>query len=143
MTFTFKTLQSGNHMRIVVSGKINADDCIGSLKHVMSDPHSHHVSPALIDLRDATYEHRDKADVIDVARALETFHSMLKNNIAIVAMRSTLFYAEVFSAHVRAATNAGIKVFVDIAAAEAFCMNPDKTVSLCLSMRNVDHSPFE
>jgi len=113
-------------MRIVVSGKITADDCIGSLEHVMYAPHNHFVSTALIDLRDATYEHGDKADVIDVAKVLETFHSMLKNNIAIVAMRSTLFYAEIFSSHVRAATNAGIRVFVDIAAAEAFCMPPSK-----------------
>lgn len=128
MTFDYKFMQSGEHVRIAISGKITSNGCKGLIERVMSDPLLHPNSTALIDLRDATYERESKAEVIDIATALETFHSMLKNNIAIVAMRSTLFYAEIFSTHVRAATNVGIKVFVDIAAAEAFCMAPNNGV---------------
>jgi len=125
MQFDYKFMRSGEHVRIAISGKITSHECQGLIERVMCDPLLHPNSTALIDLRDATYEHEAKAEVVDIATALETFHSTLKNNIAIVAMRSTLFYAEIFSAHVGAATNVGIKVFVDIAAAEAFCMVPD------------------
>ncbi|MEI8138658.1 MAG: hypothetical protein WCI03_02185 [bacterium] len=126
MSFAYKILKSGEHVRIVVSGKITQKECKMVIKRVMSDPHRHSGSTALIDLRDATYERGDKAEVIDIAKALETFHSLLKNHIAIVAMRSTLFYAEIFAAHVRAATHAGIRVFVDISAAESFCKHPNQ-----------------
>jgi hypothetical protein len=51
--------------------------------------------------------------------ALEAFHSKAKNNIAIVAKQSTIFRAEIFSTHVRQATNLGIRVFADIAALDA------------------------
>jgi len=124
MKYVYKLIREGGLVRIIVSGKITPQECKRVIKRVMSDPKRHPDSTALIDLRDATYEYGDKAEVIDIARAFEGFHAMLKNHIAIVAMRSTLFYAEIFSAHVRAATNAGIRVFVDIAAAEAFCMKP-------------------
>jgi len=129
MKYSYKLIRSGDHVRIVVSGKITPKECKRVIKRVMSDPKRHSDSTAIIDLRAATYEYEDKAAVIEIARALEGFHAMLKNHIAIVALRSTLFYAEIFALHVRAATNAGIRVFVDMAAAEAFCMNPPKTVS--------------
>jgi len=125
MEFMCKVIQSANHMRIVVGGKITADDCIGLIEQVMSDPHRHPDSTALIDLRNATYDFRDKTDVIRIAHALEAFQSLLKNNIAIVAQKCTLFPAEIFCLHIRETTNLGIRVFVDIAAAEAFCREDD------------------
>jgi hypothetical protein len=121
MQLTCKIIQSGNHMRIVVGGKITTDDCIGLIEQVMSDPHRDPDSTALIDLLNATYDFRDKTDVIRIAHALEAFQSLLKNNIAIVARKCTLFPSDIFGLHVRKTTNLGIRVFVDIAAAEAFC----------------------
>jgi len=129
MDFTCKILQSGNHMRIVVSGKITADDCIGLIEQVMSVPLRHLDSTALIDLRNATYDFRDKTDVIRIAHALEAFQSLLKNNIAIVAQKRTLFPAEIFCQHIRETTNLGIRVFVDIEAAEAFCRTENEEES--------------
>lgn len=125
MDFTCKILQSGDHMRIVVCGKITADDCIGLIEQVMSAPQRHLDSTALIDLRNATYDFRDKTDVIRIAHALEAFQSLLKNNIAIVAQKCTLFPAEIFCLHIRETTNLGIRVFVDITAAETFCREED------------------
>lgn len=120
MAFTYEISPSGNHLQIVGTGKITTIDCIGLVERVMSDPRCRPDSTALIDLRDVTYEHKDKAEVIQISTALKVFHSMLRNNIAIIANRATLFPAEILSTHVREATNVRIRVFVDIEAAEAF-----------------------
>ena len=121
MTCAYKIMQTGNHMRVVVSGVITPDECIGMVERVVSDPLRHLDSTALIDLRSATYLISNRKDVIRIASALETFHSVLRNNIAIVAPQCTLFPAGLVSAHVRSAMDGGIKIFPDMKSAEAFC----------------------
>ncbi|MEI6564059.1 MAG: hypothetical protein WCO42_07120 [bacterium] len=121
MGFAYEISQSGNHVQVVGTGKITTAECIGLVERVMSDPRHRPDSTALIDLRDAIYEPKDMAEVIQISTALEAFHYVLKDNIAIVARQSTLFPAEIFSTHVREAINIRIRVFVDMDAAEEFC----------------------
>ncbi len=121
MALSYTILPRENQIRIVGVGRLTTDDCIGMIRRVMSDPLCNFEASALVDLRAATYEPQDMVDVIRIATTLEGFHAMLGSNIAIVARRSTIFFAEIFSAHVRTAANVAIKVFVEISAAEAFC----------------------
>lgn len=121
MALSYTILPQENQIRIVGVGRLTTDDCIGMIHRVMSDPLCTFESSALVDLRSATYEPKDMVEVIRIATTLEAFHSMLGSHIAIVARRSTLFLAEIFSAHVRTAANVAIKVFVELSAAEAFC----------------------
>ena len=107
-------------MRVIGTGQFTTADCVGLVKRVMADPRNRPESSALIDLRNATYHSDNLAEVIDIATALETFYSLLKTKIAIVAKQSLLLPAEVVATHVRTATHAVIRVFVDVAAAEAF-----------------------
>jgi hypothetical protein len=121
MSLAYRISPSGDRVRIVGIGEITTDDCIGMVKRVLSNPRRRPNATALIDLRDATYKPQDQAEVIDVAMALATFHSRVKNHIAIVAKQSTIFPAEIFAAYLRKATHLGIRVFADIAAAKAYC----------------------
>lgn len=121
MSFSYRISPSGNHVQVVGRGKVTTDDCIGIIKRVLSDPRNHPHSTGLIDLRNATYEFKDQAEVIRTAKALESFHSVLKNHIAIVAKRATLFPAEILSLHVRATKHIGIRVFLNINAAKHYC----------------------
>jgi len=121
MGFSYTISLSGNHIQIVGIGEITTLDCIEEIERVMSDPRCRPDSTALIDLRDATYKPRTQEEVIHIAEVLEMFSSMMQNNIAIVARRATLFPAEILSSHVRKAIDVKIRVFVDLAAAEAFC----------------------
>ena len=120
MALAYEISPSGDQVRVVGTGGLTTADCIGLVRRVMTDPRNRPESAALIDLRKATYQAEDMAEVVDIAKALEAFHSLLKNNIAIVAERSLLLPAEILATHVKIATNTAIKVFVDVAAAEAF-----------------------
>ncbi|MEI6149128.1 MAG: hypothetical protein WCS01_08550 [bacterium] len=121
MAIDYMITPSGDQVRVVGTGVLTTRDFIAAVERIHSDPRCLPESSALIDLRDATYEPKDQAEVIDIATALEAFRSVLNNNIAIVARRSTIFFAELFSAHVRAATHVGVRVFTDLGAAVAFC----------------------
>ena len=121
MSFTYTLWPSGEHVRIVGTGRITTNECIELVQRVMSDPRRQSDATALIDIRDVSYDFRDKKDVVLIAKALEEFQLSLKNNIAIIAQKSTLFPAEIFCLHVRGVTNIGIRVFVDMDAAKAFC----------------------
>ena len=107
-------------MRVVGSGELTTVECVSLVKHVIADPRNLPDSSTLVDLRNASYQTEDLADVIDIAAALEKFHFVAKNHVAIVAKESLLLPTEIFVTHVKIATDAGIKVFVDLAAAEAF-----------------------
>jgi len=122
MSFAYEISPSGAHVRIVGADNITTADCVRLVRSVVSNPRCRPDSTALVDLRAAIYEPRAMEEVISIATTLEMFPSMLGNNIAIVARRATLFYAEIFSAHVRAATRVPIKVFVELDAAVRFCM---------------------
>jgi len=121
MPYTYKISPSGDHVDIIGTGEISTAECLKLIKMIISDPNQNAESTALIDLRDATYFTRDRAEVVKIAKALEANHTVLKNNIAIVAKKATLFHAELLARHVREATEVSIKVFVDYAAAKAFC----------------------
>lgn len=90
----------------------------------MTDPRCRPDSTALINLSEASYEPGDQAEVFRIASSLETFHSMMQNNIAIVANHAMLFVAEILSSHIRKTLNVKIRVFVDLDAAQAFCNVP-------------------
>ncbi len=120
MALTYEISPSGDQVRVVGTGEITTADCIGLVRRVIADPRNHPDSSALVDLRNATYQAADLAEVIDIAKALETFHFGARNHVAIVAKESLLLPTEIFVTHVKIATDAGIKVFVDLAAAEAF-----------------------
>ena len=121
MSLAYEITALGDHVRIVGTGRITTKDCIGVVEHVLHDPRCRPDSTALVDLRDATYDPSEQAEIIDIAKAMESFPTMLKNNIAIVAKQSTIFLAEILSTYLRQVANIGIRVFVDITAAEAFC----------------------
>jgi len=121
MSLAYKISPSGEHVRIVGTGGITTNDCIGMVKRVLSNPRRRPNATALIDLRAATYKSHHPAEVIDIAMSLATFHSKIKNHIAIVATQSTIFPAEIFATYLRKVTHLGIRVFADIAAAKAFC----------------------
>lgn len=124
MAIFYEISRSGDHIKIVGTGEITTADCIRIIECVMSDPRCRPDSTALIDLSDATYAPSDRREVIHIAEALKMFSFMMKNNIAIVARRATLFPAEILSSHIRRAINVRMRVFVDLAAAEAFCGMP-------------------
>ncbi len=92
------------------------------VRRILSDPRHHPNATGLIDLRNATYELKNPAEIIRIAKALESFHSVLKNNIAIVAKRAMLFPAEILSLHARATKHIGIRVFLNLTAAKNYCM---------------------
>lgn len=121
MAFAYRISSSGDQVRIVGTGKITTAQCIRIVDRVMSDPRRHLDATALVDLHKATYKPADLAEVIDIAEELLKFRSGLKATIAIVARRSTLFPSAILSAYLRRAAKVGIRVFVDLAAAEAYC----------------------
>jgi len=121
MSFVYRISPSGNHVEVVGTGRLTTRECIGLVNRILSDPRRHSNATALIDLRDATYRPRSLSDVIKIAQSVGAFHSLLSNNIAIVAQRSTLFLAEILSTAIRKATRVSIKVFVELSAARKFC----------------------
>ena len=124
VSFAYKMSPSGDHVLVVGKGKITTDECISLVRRILSDPRHQPDATGLIDLRKATYELKHPAEIIRIAKALESFHSVLKNNIAIVAKRAMLFPAEILSLHVRATKHIGIRVFLNLTAAKNFCMWP-------------------
>ena len=121
MALCYDITPSGNQVRILGTGALTTAEFIAMIERLCSDPRCRSDSTALVDLRNASYKPEDDAEIIDIARALGAFRSVLKSNIAIVTKQSTLFLAELFSLHVRDSTNAEVRVFADISAAEAFC----------------------
>jgi hypothetical protein len=121
MSFVYKISPSGDEVRIVGKGKITTAQCIGVIERIMSDPRCHLDATAVVDLHKATYEPKDQAEVIAIGRKLAKFHRRLKSHIAIVAQHSTFFPAEMLASYLRKVARVGIKVFADIAAAEAYC----------------------
>ena len=120
MALAYEISSSGDQVRVVGTGKITTADCVGLVEHVMTDTRCRRDAKALVDLRNAIYQPKNLAEVIDIAKVLETFASRLKSHIAIVAKQSLLLPTEVLATHVRQATHAGIRVFVDVAAAKSF-----------------------
>ena len=120
MSLEYRILQPENHVRIVGSGNITPDELTCVINQVMADPRCSPESTALIDLRNATYRSDSIHKTIMVAKAVESFPDMLKGKIAIVAARSTLLVAEIISLHMRTVADVGIRVFLDIDAAEEF-----------------------
>jgi hypothetical protein len=90
MALAYEITPSGDHVQIVGCGVITTAECIGIVKHVMTDPRHRADSTALIDLRDVVYAPNDMADIIDIAQAVEAFRSLIKNKIAIVANHPAL-----------------------------------------------------
>ena len=109
----------------MATAPITTANCMGVIERVMSDPRCRPDATALIDLSGATGLPVDRGDIIQIANAVEAFHSRMGNRIAIVAKRAMLFPAEIFSLHVREAVHVGIRVFVDPSAAEDFCRGAD------------------
>jgi hypothetical protein len=122
MALTYDISPSGDRVRIIGAGTLTTDDFVAIIQRIHSDPRCLPDSTALVDLRDASYQPEDDAEVIHIAKALEAFRAMVNNNIAIVANKCTIFFAELFSIHVRAETRVEVRVFTDIHAAEAFCI---------------------
>ena len=108
-------------MWVVAKGIVTTTDCIKVITRVLADPLRHTIATGLVDLRKAVYRHGDEAEVVRIARVLKAQRSIIRGNVAIVAQRGTLFPAEIFSLHVRDMTDIRIRVFTDLAAAEAFC----------------------
>lgn len=121
MAFTYEISPSGDHVHVIGTGDVTTDNCIGIIERVLSDPRCRPDSTALIDLSDAVYKHGNDAEAVRIAKALEAFEPMLQNNIAVVAKKGTLFPAEIFCLHVRQAKQIRIRVFTELAAAEAYC----------------------
>jgi len=121
MEFVYQISPSGNHIQVVGRGEISVKDCIEIFERVLADPRCSPDSTALIDLSDAVYTAKNEKAVIRIAKALEEGKDILKNRIAIVAKRSTLFAAEILALHIRQATNVEIRVFTDLSSAMNYC----------------------
>lgn len=121
MAFVYEISRSGNHVKVVGTGKITIANCIRIIRSVLSDPRYRSNSTALIDLNDAVFTYRDKDEVIKIAKTLEAVQALLTNRIAIVAKRSTLFPSEIFSLYIRQATHIKIRVFMTRTSAMAYC----------------------
>jgi len=121
MSLTYRISSSGDQVRVVGKGHVDTTQCIRLVERVMADPRCHSAATALVDLHNATYEPDDLAEIIDIGKELVKFQARLKNHIAIVARQSTLFPAAILSHYLRKTVRTGIKVFVDLAAAEAYC----------------------
>ena len=121
MSFDYTIAPSSGHVKVIGTGAITTSDCIQIIDRVMSDPRCCPDSTGLIDLRNAIYHPDDEAEIINIAKEMESFQAKLHNKIAVVARRATLLTAELFSVHVRTTTNVHIRVFTDFSAAEAFC----------------------
>ena len=120
MSLAYEISPSGDQVRVVGNGPITTAECIGLVKALMADPHRCPCATVLVDLRDATYAPDRLDKVIHIGKVLEMFRPSLKNHVAIVARRSILFPAEILATYIRKTTHAVIRVFVDVAAAEAF-----------------------
>ena len=121
MSFAYKISRSGDHVLVVGKGEITTDECLGVVRRILSDPRHCPNATGLVDLRHATYEFGNPSEVIRIAEALESFHAVIKNHIAIIAKGTTLFPAELFSLHARATKHIGIRVFLTFAAAKNYC----------------------
>jgi hypothetical protein len=121
MPLTYDIAPAGDHLRIVGSGPLTTADLVATIRLVTSDRRWLLYASALVDLRATTYKHKDQAEIITVAAALEAFRFALKGRIAIVAGPDISFFAEIFAVHVRQTTDIPIKVFVDLPAAEKYC----------------------
>ncbi len=121
MSLNYIISPSGNHVQIVGIGRITTRDCVGLVKHIVADIHRHSDATALVDLRNAFYRPRNLGEIGKIVKAVKALHSGIHSKIAIVAKRSTLFIAELFSTTIRKTTPLSIKVFVDVSAAETFC----------------------
>ena len=127
MPLIYRISPSGHHVRIVGTGTLTTRDCITLIRRVLSDTHRAPDASAFVDLRDATYNPMNLEDVITIAREVRAFHSRIRNNVAIVARRSTLFLAELLSEAIRKTFDLSIRVFVDASAARAYCRNSPTT----------------
>lgn len=119
MSFTYTFPDGTIGARIVGRGKTTVEDCQVLLKRVLADPRHHPETPALIDIRDASYAGA-VAELLELAGTMENMACELKGNIAIVAKGATLFVAELLAAHVREMEHVNIRVFVSMAAAKKF-----------------------
>ena len=128
MAIEYRMEQFGNHIRVVGTGNITLGELIGLgkliglVKNAEKVPCGISESSVLIDLRDASYAPRDSSEVCRIAMAAEAHLSMFENRHAIVVNEATFRAAEMISAYVRTKSNVEMKVFVDINAAESFCM---------------------
>lgn len=114
-------------MEIEGKGVITTGSCLRIFKTLLKDSRYRAESTAVIDLRGGVYQYQDLGEVIRIAQALEAAQSEIKNRIAIVARRSTLFPAEIFSLLLRQATDIPVRVFTSRAAAMDFCRQGWKT----------------
>jgi hypothetical protein len=121
MPFAYRISQGEDQVRLVGKGRLTAADCIGVVKRVLADPRCHPESTALIDLRGALYDALDTGEVIRIAKTIEGLASMFKSNVAIVAKGGMILPAELLCTHVRRLAHIPMKVFAELAAAEAFC----------------------
>ncbi len=71
MPFSYNISPNGDQVRIVGTGKITANACVGLFERVITDPRRRPDSAALIDLREAVYEPRGQGDVVQIAQAVE------------------------------------------------------------------------
>lgn len=121
MPIRYEMSVEGDLVKVVAKGNISTADCLQLIETVLQDPRVHPQTPALIDFRDAVYAAPEKSDIMVIADAILTAKSRFKSNIAIVARGETILFAELLAAQVRNTTHIPIRVFADIAAAQAFC----------------------
>lgn len=126
MAFSYSIPASANRVNVVARGRIAPADCLALVLDILGDPHYDPDSTALVDVRNASYDLKNMEGVPELAEALRKLDSVFSQHIAIVARKSMLFPAEVFAACVRKATNAPIKVFMNIQAAEQYCRNGER-----------------
>lgn len=127
MSLTYQIDVAANHVQVVGKGRVTVENCIKMIKRILADPRCNPKQTALLDFRQATFFSRRDGDILDVARQIESVDDMFRGNVAIVARSTTLFVAELLAFHVRVAKHIRIRVFLDLAAAMAFCRTGGKS----------------
>ena len=121
MALAYEISPAGEYVRVIGSGEITTVECIRMAKRILFDSRRRPDSAALVDLRNATYAPKDQTEIIHIAKAVEMFQFMLRNNIAIVVNQPLIFPTEILATYIRKVTHLGIRVFVDLAAAMDYC----------------------
>lgn len=121
MSLVYSINDSGNHLTVIGTGKVTAENCISLLSEILKDPRCQPDQTALIDMRAATVGGIEPAGILVIAKLMEECSQVFKNHIAIVARSSDLLSAELLSTHVRNARNIPLRVFVEHDAAMDYC----------------------
>ncbi len=121
MPFVHTVFREEQHVLLVGKGKVTASVFADAARQVAEDPAYLPHFTVLVDAREVVHTPENEAQVLEMAKVMADLKASFQNNVAIVARGSLLLMAATLVALVRKVTSIKMRVFVDMAAAEAFC----------------------